>query len=407
VNGRGGLIAAQIVSGATLSRKLFPYSESIAAMAGDPPAWPEGTRDISQIRIAIRYRPQGLAFRRLGPATLNLDIIDYPGEWLIDLPMLRQSFAEWSAGVLALCRDDPRRSLAAPWLDFLKTLPVDGPADESGARRAAELYTRFLHRCREPRHGLSLVQPGRFVLPGEYEGAPVLWFCPLPVAPGSKPAPGTLRALMESRFDAYRRDIVQRFYRDHFRTFDRQVVLVDVLRALDGGRHAFEDARAALTAILGSFRFGKGGWLAPLLGSRIDRVLFAAPKADHVTPDQYANLRSLLAEMMAAPSLEMRFAGGTVAVRALASVRSTEVGRGRMGGKELGMVRGIPVGETTPKLLYPGKVPASTPPPGHWDEPPSEFPNFRPPPISAAPIAGIPHIGLDETLEFLIGDKFR
>src|SRR3546814_1459205 len=75
---------------------------------------------------------------------------------------------------------------------------------------------------------------------------------------------------------------------------------------------SFVDARAALTALLGSFRFGKAGWLAPLLGSRIDRVLFAATKADHVTPGQYANLRSLLAEMMAAPSLEMRFAGGTV-----------------------------------------------------------------------------------------------
>jgi predicted YcjX-like family ATPase len=217
---------------------------------------------------------------------------------------------------------------------------------------------------------------------------------------------------MEERFDAYRREIVRDFYRRHFRSFDRQVVLVDLLRALDAGRDAFEDARAALTAILRSFRFGKSGWsipgwLVPLLGSRIDRVLFAATKADHVTPDQYGNLRSLLGAMMAAPSLEMRFAGGAVAVRAIAAVRCTEIGRGRIGDREVGMVRGIPVGETEPRLLYPGTVPASPPPPGHWEEAPTEFPNFRPPPISAAPIAGIPHIGLDEALEFLTGDKFR
>src|SRR3546814_335403 len=98
VKGRGRLVAARIASGTALSRKLFPYAEAIAAMAGTPPVWPEGTRDISQIRIAIRYRPEGLAVRQFGPATLNLDIIDYPGEWLIDLPMLGQSFAEWSAG---------------------------------------------------------------------------------------------------------------------------------------------------------------------------------------------------------------------------------------------------------------------------------------------------------------------
>ncbi|HET8727198.1 MAG TPA: YcjX family protein, partial [Alphaproteobacteria bacterium] len=297
VKARGALIAAQIVPGASLSRKLFPYAEAVAAMAGDPPAWPEGTRDISQIRIAIRYRPEGLVGRQLGLATLNLDIIDYPGEWLIDLPMLDQSFADWSAAMLTLCRAEPRRSLAAEWLGFVERLSADAPADEAAARQAAALYTAFLHRCREPRHGLSLVQPGRFVLPGEYAGAPILWFCPLDAPADTTPRPGSLRALMETRFEAYRREIVRRFYREHFRTFDRQVVLVDVLKALDGGRHAFEDARAALTAILGSFRFGKAGWLAPLLGSRIDRVLFAATKADHVTPDQYPNLRSLLAEM--------------------------------------------------------------------------------------------------------------
>jgi len=413
VAGRGALVAARIASSPTLARKLFPYAEAIEAMAGTPPTWPEGTKDISQIRVAIRYRPEGLVAGRLGRlATLNLDLIDYPGEWLIDLPMLGQSFAQWSAAMLALCRREPRRSLAADWLGFLSTLAPDGPAEESAAREAAERYAAFLRRCREPRHGLSLVQPGRFVLPGEYEGAPILWFCPLDVPVDSKPRRGSLRALMETRFEAYRTEIVRSFYRRHFRTFDRQVVLVDVLRALDAGREAFEDARAALTAILASFRFGRAGWgvagwLAPLLGARIDRVLFAATKADHVTPDQYGNLRSLLAEMMAAPSLEMRFAGGAVAVRALASVRCTEVGRGRLGDREVGMVRGVPVGEDEPRLLHPGAVPPTPPPPGHWDEAPAEFPNFRPPPISAAPVAGIPHIGLDEALEFLIGDKFR
>jgi uncharacterized protein len=408
VQARSAVAAAQIISGATLSRPLFPYAEAIAAMAGTPPTWPEGTRDISQIRVAIRYRPEGIVSRQLGRmATLGLDIIDYPGEWLIDLPMLEQSFAQWSAGVLALCRQEPRRSLAADWLGFLKTLAPEGPADESKAREAAARYTDFLRRCKEPRHGLSLVQPGRFVLPGAYEGAPILWFCPLEGAEDMKPARGSLRALMESRYDAYRREIVRKFYREHFRTFDRQIVLVDLLRALDGGRHAFEDARAALTAILGSFDFGRPSWLAPLLGSRIDRVLFAATKADHVTPDQYGNLRSLLGEMMAAPSLDMRFAGGSVAVRALAAVRCTEVGRGRVNGREVGMIRGIPVGESRPRLLYPGEVPASPPPPNHWETPPAEFPDFRPPSISAAPVAGIPHIGLDEALEFLIGDKFR
>ena len=39
-----------------------------------------------------------------GPSTLNLDIVDYPGEWLLDLPLLGLSFAEWSAEALERAR---------------------------------------------------------------------------------------------------------------------------------------------------------------------------------------------------------------------------------------------------------------------------------------------------------------
>ena len=49
------------------------------------------------------------------------------------------------------------------------------------------------------------------------------------------------------------------FYEDHFRWFSRQIVLVDVLRALLAGREAFEDTRLAIEAILQSFRYGSGG----------------------------------------------------------------------------------------------------------------------------------------------------
>ena len=54
----------------------------------------------------IDYQRQNGADR-----TLTLDIVDYPGEWLLDLPLLNKSFEQWSAESLALSRE-PLRAAA-------------------------------------------------------------------------------------------------------------------------------------------------------------------------------------------------------------------------------------------------------------------------------------------------------
>ena len=41
---------------------------------------------------------------------LTLEIIDYPGEWLLDLPLLEQSFAQFSRDALALAEQPVRRA---------------------------------------------------------------------------------------------------------------------------------------------------------------------------------------------------------------------------------------------------------------------------------------------------------
>ena len=42
--------------------------------------WPNSTVDISELRLVIDYQRQNGADR-----TLTIDIVDYPGEWLLDL----------------------------------------------------------------------------------------------------------------------------------------------------------------------------------------------------------------------------------------------------------------------------------------------------------------------------------
>src|SRR5476649_530311 len=77
----------------------------------------------------------------------TLDIVDYPGEWLLDLPLLNKSYEQWSAESLALSRQQPRARLATEWHAHLAILNAQGPADEQSALMAARLFTDYLRAC--------------------------------------------------------------------------------------------------------------------------------------------------------------------------------------------------------------------------------------------------------------------
>lgn len=379
----------------------FAYERGLERLFGEPPAWPEPTRGVAEIRLEIRYRPTGALRRRLSDtATLYLDIVDYPGEWLLDLPLLELDYRQWSAQVLASLRDPVVRELAAPWLS--QSLRAEQAFDERVAAELARSYTAFLHACKE-RLGLSLIQPGRFVLPGEYVGAPMLQFVPWAWnEPAGEAAQGSMYATLAHRYEQYKRHLVRGFYKEHFSGFDRQIVLVDCLQALDAGPGGFEDMRQAIGRIMQSFSYGKSSWWRRLFVPRIDRLLFVASKADHVTPDQHYNMVSLLQHIVQSARGQARFEGVTTDCLAIAAVRATEAGVGRHGGAELPGIRGHDI-DGEPLFIAPGRVPPAPPQPAWWREREGAFDAFRP--MRMAPGHAMPHIRLDAALEFLLGDK--
>src|ERR1700748_2293297 len=102
----------------------FDYEKHVRTLI-EQRDWPNSTVDISELRLVIDYQRHNGADR-----TLTLDIVDYPGEWLLDLPLLNKSYEQWSAESLALSREGPRAQLAAPWHAQLASLKAEGPADE-------------------------------------------------------------------------------------------------------------------------------------------------------------------------------------------------------------------------------------------------------------------------------------
>jgi predicted YcjX-like family ATPase len=384
----------------------FPIEETVAALATDPPRWPASTTDLRRVRLLLRFFSAGLLRRAKllrGTVELTVEILDYPGEWLLDLPMLQQSYGDWSRATLALAGRGARAPLAREWLDFVARHPANRAGEPQTALRAYEHYRGYLAACRE-REQLSLLQPGRFLNPGQITDPSVLQFCPMPLAIGARAPPGTLAALMEARFEAYKRAIVQPFFAQLARNVDRQIVLVDVLRALNAGEEAFADHRLALDTILAAFRFGRRSLLRRLFGARIDRVLFAATKADHVPALQRDHLEALMANLVEAPTLRAKAARARVAAAALASIRCTEDGTDVIDGRKVDIVIGLPEGGERRVRFFPGIVPVTPPPTGFWGDRFTEFPVFQPPRITSAAGDGIPHINLDKALEFLLED---
>lgn len=403
----GRLLGTRLASPRSLRIPRFPYEEALGCLGGDAPRWPSSTRGLSAVDIEIHFRPRGLRSWMSEHAVLHVEVIDYPGEWLLDLPLLQMSFEEWSVQMLRLCEEEPRKQLSAEWRALLQTVDFAAETDESLLQQLTQAYTAYLHQCRKPEYGLSLIQPGRFVLPGELEGAPLLQFCPVP-APRevSGLAEKSLYRTMQRHFEAYKKEVVREFYRDYFSSFDRQVVLVDVLQALNHGPTSYADMRHALNTILASFSYGKSNLITRLFSPRIDRLLFAATKADHVTPDQWHNHRQFLHRLIAQTENAVRCEQVETEVLGLAALRSTRTGKAMVAGEELPCLVGS--GKTDDKLrkVFPGEIPEQVPQPQNWTEDRFHFVDFAPPRVGDVNAGPLPHINMDKALEFLLGDKF-
>jgi predicted YcjX-like family ATPase len=403
----------------------FDYENHVRTLI-EARRWPNSTVDISELRLVIDYQRKNGADRKL-----TLDIVDYPGEWLLDLPLLNKSYGQWSRESLGLSREPPRAPLAAPWHAHVATLSPEAPADEQVALAAAKLFTEYLRACRDERFAMSLLPPGRFLMPGNLAGSPALTFAPLDL-PDDGPAPeGSLWAMMVRRYEAYKDVVVRPFFRDHFSRLDRQIVLVDALSAFNAGPEALVDLEAALAGILDCFRIGRSTLFSALFRPKIDRILFAATKADHLHHSSHDRLEAVLRRAVAKAVAKAEDTGAGIDVVALAAVRATREATVARGRQKLPSILGTPAsgeiagGETfdgtTEVATFPGDLPADPDAlfkgetafrglsSASAEKTDFRFLRFRPPQLEHEGPDGptLPHIRLDRALQFLIGDKLQ
>ncbi len=386
-------------SGAT-GLPRFDQAAHLAALAGDPPRWPARTGAVSLLALDLEVVGRGVADSVLPARRLRLELLDYPGEWLLDLPLLSQDFGGWSGAVLRRLGASEVAGVAGEFLAFVAALPAGVAAGDALVGAGQRLYRRTLERLRDEL-GLSFLQPGRFLMPAP--GPEPVWGAFFPYV-----GEGGLAGLMAQRFEAYKGAVRDDLVSPLFGSLDRVVVLADLLSALHAGPAAFADAEAALAAAAGALRW-RGSWLEALgslatlrLPPRvIRRVAYAATKADHVAERQRGNLAALVRSIVSGP-------GVATASFAIASVRCTEDFVWTLEGHPVSAVRGRRLGDERVTRSYPGEVPDKAPggtrAEEFWAHPFLALPEFEPMRLPGQGRAGVPAVGMDALVAFLLGD---
>ena len=373
----------------------FPLRQVRDSLGGKSARWPVPTEGISHLVLKLDCFIKTRFFDY--EKEVLLDLIDYPGEWIADFPMLEQDYHTWSDHMMIRSKKGGRAALCEEFTDAVSNTNLDDE-DEDAVSRLAELWEKYLIDASEK--GLVFNQPGRLLRPDNLRASPVLRLFPLPVAKRN----GKLGDKMSDRFEEYKKKVIKPFYEDYFAKIDRQIVLVDILKTLQLGEEAFNELIDALRSVLKAFRYGKSNKLWDwLTGHNTTHLLFAVTKADHVVRGDRANLINFLKAVVQLIDEDNHLKSSVDKwdIMGIASVQATE-DRMTVKTPKREVLYGKPSSAEKPGAWDPGGVPLDVPP--DWDNLGFEFFQFDPGPMPHALTEGFPAINLGKALDFLIGE---
>lgn len=390
----------------------FEYEKHLETLIKDR-AWPTSTRSLSEIRLNITFQPKPAFGRYFSRGRLTIDLIDYPGEWLLDLSLLAKGYRQFSYESFERASSHLHRDLAAEWLGIAYHINIFEKADNALMEKLATSFKSYLSLAKNDARAFSMLPPGRFLMPGDLEGSPALTFVPLPNLGDADFPSDSLAAIMERRYESYKRRVVKPFFREHIARLDRQIILIDAMRAFNSGADAISDLQTTLGEILTCFRPGANPWWSRLWSHNINRLVIAATKADQLHHESHDRLEALAKMLVSGAMHNAGQQGAQIDCVALASIRATREAYVNEDHEALPVIVGTPLeGETIDGVVFDGLTETAIFP-GDLPKDPrlildqqnnirTRFIRFRPPLIKQG--AALPHIRFDRTLQFLFGD---
>jgi uncharacterized protein len=382
----------------------FPY-EQCRDMLGLQRRWPRKTVATSEYRC--------LLLRSDWPAkSLDLDLVDFPGERMADMSMAGRSFREWSGTVLGLLRTVPEYRVHAD--EYLNLVDQNAPPEKiiAAYRR---LLSEFVGSY------LPVISPSSFLVSpaGDYvdmdrysrEGAAYLaehrmigldaarQFAPVGAGAGAS------YAALDRSYREYRAQMVDPLA-GWLGSCTDLAVLVDVAQLLSGGTGYINGAKRTLSFLLSHLDLGQRPWRA-LAGNLaqfltlervrlggVRKVAFIATMADRVHRSDHTKVEHLLRDLIPDAIKDAAFhAGLRYSTFVCAAVNSTTsldypMMQARLPGRDGESVFAAPqVPSEWPESLaplqyrFPRVLPSA---PEHRDTPPR-------------------HIGFDRVCDFLLG----
>ncbi len=382
--------------------KRFDYYSKLKEFQKDDPSWPKATKEISKTTLQLEFKSDYKLFEN---KIVNIELIDYPGEWLLDLSMLDKSFEEWSSDTLSLAQTKKRAQYSQSF--FTQIDEYDLYKKDNDIQKDEILFDSYNEYLKLLYYNhFSFIQPGRFLEPGDLSGDPMLHFTPLPQVPqGVVVDKNSIYTRFKKRYERYVNDVVKRLYLEHFKHFDTQIILVDLIKTLEYGRYSFDDMALAFEHILKSFTYGSNSFLSSLFDLKIDHVIFAATKADYIPRDQHHTLMTILNELIGSLKKELDVAHIQSEVTLISSVKSTNYIKVKENGKILECIEGEVVGEDNPTIFYPGRLPDDYKSDEFWKKHKFKFPNFKPIKFPKSKNEAVEHIRMDRLIYSLLKDK--
>lgn len=372
----------------TLQTKRFDYYTYIDVLKKEN-IWTKGTDEISNIVLEFECEKR---FPWIVENKFCIELIDYPGEWLLDLSLLDMNFEEWSEKTLTWLTqiDDP---LAQHYLQTIND--VETIEDKEIWVKVHEEYKALLYHLKKNHY--SQLTPGRFIMPSDLASDPILHFAPI------KENNEKLHKFFKSNYTNYVKKVVKEIHLEYFKGFDRQVVLVDVMEALQNGYACYKDMKLGLQSMFYLYDHKNKNPISQWFSPSIKKVLFIATKADEVSSSQHANFSLLLDDMIEGLKKDMDIKHINTDTQLVASLKTTKTIKKEHGGQMLSFIEGILEKDGKLHHVYPGEIPSQFPSKDAWENQEESF-KFLPPRKSYRDNEPLEHINMDKAIHKLIGD---
>ncbi|MEG3765216.1 YcjX family protein, partial [Alteromonas sp. 14N.309.X.WAT.G.H12] len=304
---------------------MFPIEEHMASL--DKGEWPAPTEDVYGFKMVVRLRQTSQLKKYLFPHTqIVFEFIDYPGEWITDLPMLGKTYAQWSDSSLAQQLTEPQRFYAQQWHSTLEKFDFDVPPEGEAAHELVTSYREYLLKAKAA--GIAMLQPGSFLLDGSGFDWRAQGFTPLPSKISSDiDHPWT--KYFSQQFTHFQSSWLQPLRESTFRESDKQIILIDLFEGLNHSRQHLGQLKETLSHLADVFVYGESSWFAKtvLRKKEIGKVAFVATKSDLIPEGYKPQLLSLLKDVSAGATAKLSRDNVAYEHFLVSAIKTTDEGR--------------------------------------------------------------------------------